>query len=233
MIAKDMDPKKLYSIRNRAPQLATDRYEVMQHGEFMDTMKQAIIDSKCRVGEVRCSTSAGSAPQALVAMEVLRHGVDLPPTVSLWLGGLNSNDRRRASRMFGGVMHHTRGFVFTKYEGMTRLRTNSIKNGILAACEELLENAFTFPGVIEELRETEVSGEDRNNLMIRAAALRMLKPKELEPLISDRIETTMWRAMCAFHDATKKGLPINTHPKTDRLMVLHNFFRLVTEAIQV
>jgi hypothetical protein len=233
MIAEDLNPKKLYPIRNKMPEQATDRYELMQHGDFLDCMRQAVIDGGCRVGGVRCSVSAGSAPQALIAVEVLRHNVDLPPTVGLWFGGLNSNDRRRASRMFGGVMHHKRGFVFTKYEGMSRLRSNSIKLGVEASFDDLLTDAETFPGVIEELRETPITGDDRNNLMIRAAAKGMLKPKELEPLISDRIETTMWRAMCAFHDATAKRVPISTHPKTDRLLSLHNFFRLVTETIQV
>lgn len=168
----------------------------------------------------------------VAAVEVFDKSAELGPNSKLWLGVVNSNSKKRASRFFGCVTIDDLPIVMNRYPVWRHKTGLDIKERTKYALDLLALQGPEYPVRFAEMRRRKLSPEETDFILFKAvkeSAIGSSKLAEIsvakKRLERDR-EATALTLCLAVGSALMKGEPITDNPCRDHLNRLYSFRRL-------
>jgi hypothetical protein len=172
-------------------------------------------------------TPTGDA--VLFSCEVVGCDLKLPRASALYVGGVSSKNKRRSSRLYGGLYVRDRSSVTMWKSSPVRENTASpLETSIMEKVQELMNAVKSFPERAAAMRKTPMSRDRYNELLFWAARSKLVMSKRLGFLDKQRSEDeNVWTAALKVAHATGKR-QLYKNPVSDRLAMLHELYLMLS-----
>lgn len=220
----------LRTIEPAIPGNAGRRWMPIQHGELVDTIKDEVLTRGWRVEQELFSLSQDASSMAGALLLSRVKGVEEVPGVSLALGFLNDNARRKALKLtVGGQVMCCLNGMCTGDILLTRLHdyTVDLAAEVDSALDRYAAAAANIPAAVNAMRERELAPGEASEILMEAGRRRLVGWSAIgrvdveyrRPTFAEHGKGTSWALLNAFTYAARK----NIHPT--RQMETYTAFR--------
>lgn len=209
----------------------SDQHLHVPHADLVRIVR-GLSDDDQKIGECVVGLTITGADMA-AAFAVADSSVVFQPGIQLWLGVVNSNSRKRASRFYGGVTSNGRGVVFDKLPPFRHTMNLDVRQKARDALDLLSMRAAGYHARAALMDGKDVSEEAADWLAFRAAKKKIVGPGRRTHILSAyrRLlrahRASAWTLALAFGEAAASSPPITNNPLSDVLSQMHDFAKLV------
>ena len=209
--------EQLREIEPVTPEGAGRRWQPIPHGELVDTIKDEVLTRGWRVREELFSTARDGADMAGALLIEGVRGVPEVPGLTLALGFIHSNARRKALQLTVGasVACCTNG-ICTGTILLNRVhdRTVDLPTEVEAAVDRYVAGAKVIPAVVRELRERPITTAEASEVLMEAgrrrlvgwAAIGRVDREYRRPTFAEHGRDTSWALLNAFTYAARPNI---------------------------
>lgn len=209
--------EELRAIKPVTPPNAGKRWKAIQHGEFVDTLKDEVVLRGWSITEERYTTAREGADMAGALLLDRVANVPEIPGMSLAIGFLNNNTRHKALRLTVGanVMCCTNGMC-TGNILLNRVhdRTVVLEDEIDIALDRYVLAAQQIPSAVQRLREYEFAPGEASEILMEAgrrrlvgwAAIGRVDKEYQNPTFGEHGKGTPWALLNAFTYAARPNI---------------------------
>jgi hypothetical protein len=210
--------EELRRIKPVSPRLAGRRWKAIQHGELVDTIRDEIVTRGWVVGrEEFAVTQDGAEMVGAFLLDRVTGVPDVPDGMSLALGFINSNARRRALRItVGASVFCCENGVCTGDIILRRAHDHTVDlpGEVDDAVTRYTGAAAGVTGVVRGLREYELSQAEASDILMRAghsglvgwAAVGRVDAEYRNPRFAEHGKNNSWALLNAFTYTTRNNL---------------------------
>jgi len=207
------------------------KHVFVPHTSVFRTIRR-LSDELRGIGEVAIYTPP-SGQDMIAACEVVDKTVPLKEGTRLWLGVINCNSRKRASRYFGLVTDHGMPVVLDKFAPWSHTQGLDLKNKTETAMDLFAVRSAEYPARCARLAGRTMESDEAEWLIYKAKITNIIGTQVMKQVrltykaMTKTRRKSAWTLCCAFGKALLESLPMINQPKRDLFSQSWAFVRLV------